>query len=190
MSTRILVLPWIFLLLVPALAQAEEKFHNHGVYLGGAFAVGLELFDESEGLGDYDKGFGADVWIGYRLNRYLGIEAQFVYLDGYDQRFRGSDVESNSQNLVANVKLYPFAGRVQPYLAAGFGGGRFEANVSDEDTDRTVDRYGALFRFGAGVDWYVLDSLALVRGVGVTVPTGDIKITDSLEVKFGLQYRF
>ena len=158
-----------------------------GFYFGGAFAVGLEQFDDFGASADFDEAFGLDLWGGYRLNRILGLEGQFTYLEGFDTQVLGVDVDFTIVAVTANAKLFALAGRIQPFALIGVGVGYYEANIAG---GFSVDESDAIIRVGGGVDLYFLDGFAFVAGVDYVITTGDIKDADILQLKFGLQHQF
>lgn len=172
------------LLLVSGVALADDDDYSSGAYVGGALSIGVEQFDFAPGSVDFKEAFGVDLWAGYRVHRYIGIEGQFVYLKGFD--IKGAPIDFNALNFTANVKVYPISGTIQPYLLGGIGGGRFEIEGGGE----SVDDSGGVFRLGGGVDVYVFDSVALVAGIGYLFTRGDITDTDILEIRLGVQYQF
>ena len=156
-----------------------------GAYLGGSFSLGVEQFDNMPPEDDFDEGFGFDVWVGSRIHRHVGVEGQLSYLKGFE--IRGTGIDFNHLNGTANLKLYPLDGRIQPYVMAGAGLGRFEV---EEPDGYTLSDTGGVMRVGAGVDVYLNESIALVGGLGYLFTAGDIVDTDIVEMRFGVQYRF
>ncbi|MDP6977987.1 MAG: porin family protein [Myxococcota bacterium] len=156
-----------------------------GPYIGGAFSIGVEQFDNTIPGDDFDQGFGFDAWAGSRIHRHVGVEGQLSYLEGFE--IEGTGIDFSHLNATANLKLYPLDAIVQPWILAGAGVGRFEREGPD---GYTLADTGGVMRVGAGVDVYLNEHVSLVGGVGYLFTAGGIVDTDVVEMKFGLQYRF
>ncbi len=203
LRTALFVLP-LAALLVAGFASAEQR-RDKGAYLGAAFAVGFEQF---RGLGDslrrglevtsIDEAFGFDLWAGYRFGPHLAAEAQFSYLEGFDADVEGRingapfDFSVDLEMLAGNgsLKLYPFAGVVEPFVLGGVGGARIKGELGGDSAE---DSY-AIFLVGGGVDVRVTKQMALVVGANYVFTSGNFKGAkarpDMVKVKIGLQYRF
>lgn len=165
--------------------EERSRSHDFGPYLGGSLAIGVEQFNDVPSGDDYDEGFGFDIWVGSRIHRHVGVEGQLSYIEGFE--LQGTGIDFNHLNGTANLKLFPFDGKIQPWVLAGAGVGRFEL---EEPDGYTLSDTGGVMRVGTGVDIYLNDSIALVGGLGYLFTAGDIVDNDILEIKFGVQYRF
>lgn len=165
--------------------EKRDRSDHLGPYLGGSLAIGVEQFNDVPSGDDYDEGFGFDIWAGSRISRHVGVEGQLSYIQGFE--LKGTGIDFNHLNGTANLKLYPFDGKVQPYVLAGAGVGRFELEESD---GYTLSDTGGVMRVGGGVDFYLNKHIALVSGIDYLFTAGDIVDNDILEIKFGMQYRF
>jgi opacity protein-like surface antigen len=165
--------------------ENESRKFGTGAYVGGAFSIGIEDFNNVSSDDDYDEGFGFDIWVGSRIHKHVGVEGQLSYLQGFE--IAGTGIDFNHLNGTVNLKLYPFDGKVQPYVLAGAGVGRFEL---EEPDGYSISDTGGVMRLGTGVDFYLNKNVALVAGVGYLFTAGDIADTDVVEMKFGVQYRF
>ncbi len=159
--------------------------HDFGPYLGGSFSLGIEQFDNTVPGDDFDQGFGFDIWAGSRIHPHVGVEGQLTYVEGFE--IEGTGIDFSHLNGTANLKLYPVTGKVQPWVLAGAGVGRFER---EEPDGYTLADTGGVMRVGTGIDVYLDDNISLVGGVGYLFTAGDIVDTDVVEMKFGVQYRF
>lgn len=65
---------------------ADDSSHSY-FYMGGAFTVGIENFDKAAGRASSDEAYGFDMWLGYRMNRYLGFEGRLGHITGFDTKF-------------------------------------------------------------------------------------------------------
>jgi len=165
-------------------AQEDEAYPT--TYLGIAFAVGIDQFDNTQGFSSFDEAFGVDLWVGVRANRYLGVEGELIYLEGFDTEFLDVPIDFEALGFTANLKLYPLEGRVEPYLLGGVGVGRLDAKFRGI----SVDESDAIFVLGGGVDVYFYHGFAAVLGAGYVFTTGDIKDTDFVTIKVGIQHKF
>ncbi|MCH7868991.1 MAG: porin family protein [Myxococcales bacterium] len=173
------------LVAVPGVALAQGDGADPGYYVGGAFAIGIEQFDLEGNFSDHDDAFGFDVWAGYRANRYLAIEAEFVYLAGFNSAIGGNSVGFNALSFTANLKFYPLTGRFRPYLVGGVGGGRFE---TESGPSQGHDK-GGVFRFGGGVELNFGTPVDLVAGADYLITSG-LAGSDFLQIKIGFQRQF
>ena len=173
-------------IVIVSISGAERAIANDldsGIYLGVAFAIGVEQFSGVPGV-SFEEGFGFDIWGGYRFNRWVAAEVELLYLKGF--KIKGTGVDANLVNGTVNVKLYPLAGSIQPYLLGGVGGGRFELSGGGLDASDS----GGVFRVGGGLDFYFIDSIAFVAGVDYLITRGNITDTDTVNIKLGVQYQF
>jgi opacity protein-like surface antigen len=122
-----------------------------------------------------DDGQGLSARVGYRSHPNLGFDLVFDWVSPYALRnpsgARIGEVESHA--VTGNVKLYPFTGRIQPYLTAGVG--LLAIRSESRFASRTQLPVGG--RFGAGVDVYLDPHLAL-SVEGVYEPPLDSRIDD------------
>ena len=150
---------------------------------------------------------GVDLRLGRRLNPNVAVELQFEY-----QRFDATieewaRIETQTLAVTVNLKLPILTGRVQPYGL--LGGGFIYAHPSEvfpiEDilasrnsSDPTkyneiVDArdFGALFRLGAGVDYYLTDHVyAMAEATWVVTQGKDVDDIRYISYSLGLGYRF
>lgn len=167
--------------------RADDVDHASGPYIGGSFAIGFEQAQiprRYRNHEDFDEAFGFDVWAGVRVNRFFAMEAEFLAIEGFETRYEGIPVEFEAIGGTANLKLYPVAGRVQPFIVGGVGLGQLKGKAVGESESRS----SLIYRVGAGVDIYIFKSVALVAGADYIITKHNI--ADFLEVKAGLQYQF
>ncbi|MBW2716671.1 MAG: porin family protein [Deltaproteobacteria bacterium] len=197
---------WMCIIAFAGSTQATEPdYAETGPYLGAGAAFAWENF-EIRGRSDPDMAFGVNGWGGYRLHRFLAVELQVEYLNGFDTRREfqsflpgfGNNVAKSDMEAViftGNLKAYLPLGRFQPFVLAGMGLGYFKLDStvsisafptfrsSDSDTDLAV-------RLGGGFDFYLLETLALQLSSSYVLPTGDFDGFDYVSLIAGLQYRF
>jgi len=122
-----------------------------------------------------DDGQGLSARVGYRSHPNLGFDLNFDWVSPAALRgASGARIgEVESYVVTGNVKLYPFTGRIQPFLSAGVG--LLAIRTESRFGSRTQVPVGG--RFGAGVDVY-LDRHFALSVEGVYVPPLDSRIDD------------
>ena len=168
------------LMLAAGAASAQQDEHDGG-YLGAGFVAGFDNFDTGSFDLDFDTGLGGGAWFGYRSG-YVAGELQLDYVN-----FEASDFDFELESFVAtgNVKFYPFAGRLEPFVLGGMGFAVVDADVAGVSAES-----GFVLRFGAGLDAYVTDNIALTGVFNYVVTTGDVEDTDFISIVVGPQFHF
>ena len=164
---------------------AEEETRDSYIYLGGAFSIGIDNFDGTAGLSSSDEGFGFDFWLGYRINRYVGVEGRISHISGFDAQYEGEAIEAidfQMFSFTGNVKVYPITGIFQPYAILGIGSADFKS-YERNDT-------GVLVVVGGGIDIYVLDRFSVMAELDYIVTVGDVKGLYQIQAKAGIQFQF
>jgi opacity protein-like surface antigen len=167
-----------------AAAEAREDFESY-IYLGGSFSIGIENFDQS-GYGSFDEALGFSMWLGYRLNRWVGLEGRLANISGFDSTLAGESVDFELLYFTGNLKVYPLTGMFQPYVVIGLGHGTLESSRSKSET-------GVVFLAGGGIEVLLLDQFSVMAEVDynvTNVTNGDIKHFDFFDAKLGVQFRF
>ena len=195
-------------------AQAGD-FSRPGLYasIGGVYAVDLYEDEIEDALGsdllvDIDESQGIAARVGMRLLSALAVELQYEWVDEYDINIDSASSAANAtvaltqHTLTANLKLYLPIWRVQPYLLAGVGFQRLEADgvgqfagfsLRDQQADTALAG-----RVGLGLEVYLTEHIALF-GEGLVVMTderlelatgGDIENIFYAGGSAGLVYRF
>jgi opacity protein-like surface antigen len=185
MSPKTFMWLLVALVVLPAGVGAQENSEDPGFYIGGAIAIGIEQFDIDADLSNHDEGVGLDFWSGYRLGRFFAIEGNFVYMRGFQASLDGNNAKFNTFYFTANLKLYPLAGRIRPYLVSGVGGGRFESKFGPLDSHEK----GGVFRFGGGVEINFGTPVDFVAGADYLTMSG-LGGADHVEIKLGFQRKF
>jgi len=184
-------------------AFAASADDGLGFYVKGGVALGWASADstvESFVGGSVSNGVNAgfDIAGGFRLMPAVAVEGEFFYVTGGDIQVNGlaiPTVETSSYAFTGNVKLYPFmfsstdaTGLLQPYLAAGIGGGSGELAGALVPGALAGSQGSFLARFGGGLELMLTDSLGayadgayyittkdVVSGVGVITVGGVLK---------------
>jgi hypothetical protein len=161
----------------------RDDYDRAGFYLGaGGTYANADIIDAlvvgapEKNLGD---SFGANGRIGYRGDRYLAVELQYEWLDG----FRNLDSMSTTLNLRWFI---PF-GRFQPFIVTGVGASYLESDFSQSTWE--LDITG---RLGGGIEFYATRNVALILDATYML-TADNDIVEDfhyVSVGLGMIYRF
>lgn len=181
------------LLTAPASSQEDSGYSRSGVYLGanviGGSYVRIDQLDD--GL-DVDEVPGFSVYGGYRANPVLALEVQFEMLTKGDVDINGASKDGDLETwaLTGNMKVFLWPERFQPYVLAGLGAMKIDfedstgVGVDQADTD-------FVFRFGAGLDFYITEHIVASLGANYLFPVGsDLDDFDYVSYGGGIQYRF
>jgi len=184
--------------LSPATATEEDRRLRRGAFLGAHFVYAIPDFDIEGGL-TTDDPLGFEVFAGYRFNRYVSLEGQFLYLPNFDVRELGQHLtDAWALTAMPATKVYPLAdvlpAWVQPY--GMFGVGVLVAHVDevfflDDATDAT-----AAFRFSGGADFYLLPQLVARVSGGYVLGVSDLSLVgieatpNFAPITVGLEFRF
>ena len=214
------------LLLAPsAFADDTDEFSRPGFYfgatvLGGSYQqVSDDLADDvTVAIGDpltrnveADPALGFDLYAGYRINRYVAIEAEFEMLPSNDFDYdedteavapdpgppvilevfatSGTVAEVESMTGTVNAKFFLPIGRLQPFVLAGVG----VADIDQKDRDsRNLDFSGTevVGRFGGGADVYLTRNVVFHMSLEYLLPGNSLSQFDHISYGAGLQFRF
>ncbi|MDE0884189.1 MAG: porin family protein [Myxococcota bacterium] len=161
------------LLASSAAAQNNFNYPKPYVQLAGLYAAcNLNGFNAPGDCSDnFDSSFGFNFRGGARLNRWFAVEGQVEWVSGFDATSKGiatfneidpglglTSASVDSVAYTINARLYLTEGRIQPYAIAGIGGQNswLDTNLGNSDTFTSF-----IGRFGAGVDLYLTENLAL-----------------------------
>ena len=167
-------------------SHAEDDSSHSYFYMGGAFTVGIENFDKAAGRASSDEAYGFDMWLGYRMNRYLAVEGRLSQITGFDTEFEDEPVTFELLSFTGNLKMYPIEGMFQPYAIFGVG----TADLETKSSTLKLDSSGILIVLGGGIDIYVLDRFSLLAEIDYLITDGDVEGFDLIEVKVGVQFQF
>lgn len=169
----------------PARAETVD-YARSGAYVGGGILGAINDTD----LDSPDGGIGFDTRAGYRFLRHFAVEGQLTYADYFGGSVGVADVNLQALTGTANLKAFPFTGRVQPYAQAGIGAtylhgeAHFLGNTIAEDSSTEFT-----FRGGAGLDLYLRPSVSLYTDVSYILLSGDLG-GGFIPFTFGAQYHF
>jgi opacity protein-like surface antigen len=167
-----------------ATAQSGNDYASPGGYVGGALALGFENFSGAITTGDFDTGVGFDFWVGGRLMKFLALEGQLQYIPGV--KSTSTSREFKPLVYTGNLKGYLPLGRFQPYGLIGIGG----MTLYVDSTSPNVDRSDFVARFGAGLEFYITESIAAVAAWNYILGTGSLDGNDFNTLSLGAQFKF
>lgn len=210
--------------------DAAPPSRPYVVRLAGSVGIPLELadwvedarayrdFEELEGVHTTDEpSVGFHGAVGYRfLDDHLSVSAHVEHLSNIAVKFQDgarassesgrSILEGDTWALSADLAVYPWTGRVQPFLLAGLGW--LWADLEERPVLRTdaipsssdpkfvklglgIDSGDDLMaRFGAGVELYLTDYFFLYADGSYVLGTGEVDDLDYISVGWGLGCRF
>ena len=185
-----------------ARAQEDDEvdYHKLGMVVELGFALGLDTFDkdglDNDGL---QTGLGVNGRFGFRVHPMLAVEAHIEQLWNFSgDRFDDTCVypcERYPKSMTAVMldgRFYPTGigydhldWRLQPWVSYGVG-----ALLTHDPSG--ADPSGFAMRFGAGVDFYLTQSLALVGEASYVLPPEPSPVSrySYFSLGAGLQYRF
>jgi opacity protein-like surface antigen len=183
-----------FCLLLGGAVRADESdgtwrnddFSRNGYYVAANFAYGIELFDVDP-LGivlaqptvpfEAQNAYGLNVRFGQRVQKWLGLEIEYEWMNGFEIEGAGLTVATYDPDVVTfNGRFYLPTWRAQPYLLVGGGMVSYDVELTGPFSTFSVSDNGFAFRGGAGVDVYV------TRNLVVNVEATALLNTDSFEI--------
>jgi outer membrane protein W len=204
-----------------------EDFARDGLYLGMNFTYALPYFEDhlentivatavnNPGLtcttcaflADVDPSVGFNVRAGYRFLRHFAIEGQFEWLDEFDVQITetttggqgGTDISTvDGFTATLDLKLYPFTGRLQPFVDLGFGyieldsrdNGLIGKNFILYVPQVNVNDHELVARFGGGVDFYINETWGMNLTAAYVAPGANLRHFNYTSLNAGFFYRF
>jgi opacity protein-like surface antigen len=173
------------------LVQPPQPFARSHFYLGVA-PQAMVVLDQTGPRSFLDTGGGFDLYLGGRLNRWVGLEL------GWQPTFHNREVDAFGrpvgrialQAVTLDMKIYFARGRVQPYFVGGAG-----AYLLGDNFD--VFAAGPGFQVGGGLDIWLTRHLSLgvraqYRGVDLVDydPANDDTFISMLSAGVDLTVRF
>jgi len=160
--------------------------------VAGTFDIHLfenEVESAFEGLVDIENAWGIDLKVGRRLLKWLSLEAEYEYIDGFDFNVDNVKIFSLQANtFTGNVKFHYPIQRFIPYAIAGVGGTWF--NIKDEiglgigfESDLALAG-----RLGAGIDIFLTEKWAINTSYTFVLTTFDLTNPTKIENISGIYY--
>lgn len=168
-------------LLVSAASVHAGEFD--GFYIGGegGFTSSREQIENNKRDKDWDGSVFAGFSTRVKKDVYLGGEVDFTY-GGFEHIVDGSKMKNEYSGGITAKAGYVFTPEIAVYGLAGYD----IANVKLEDKNRVANG----FKFGAGVESYILDNITVRSELSQTRwRADDIKVKD-IRTTVGLSYRF
>ena len=154
--------------------EDDPDFFHTGPYFQAGVVQAWSQFT-APGVPDVPNNVGGDFALGARIKPYFATELDFEFIPNW--QIKGLDTSTHA--IMVNAKGYFPIRRFQPFILAGGG-----MLISQEATDYKI-RYG--YRFGVGVDVFVVNSIYLSLSYRYTGNLDDFGYTNLL---WGVGYQF
>jgi opacity protein-like surface antigen len=150
---------------------------------------------------DLNETGGVDAWIGYRVHRFLAVEAELEWMAllGFkseerisgDGQARDLDLDIDTLVITGNLKPYFWTGRIQPFGLLGAGIMMEEFGVEYDGVNDDEHHTDFAMRFGGGIDYYATENVVLTIKGSYLLTFGAVSDRDYVSVgMLGLSYRF
>ena len=179
--------------------EEEEKMWNeNGIYLQLAGSYAFEQFGDNIAG---NSSWGLNARAGLRASSWLAIEGEYEWLSGMDPY---GISQTSDWAATVNLRVYPLTnlilnGRIQPFALIGVGLSSFRS-LGDCRTfvpgtgcvaRRDARNYGFASRWGAGVDGYITENIALTIGASYLWSAGTpVEDLNYISLSWGVMYRF
>lgn len=198
----------------PGMCMADD-YALPGTYSIIAGLSGFENF-ENTGIDDFKGGWGIDIRIGQRFNRYFALEGELGMISGFDATIDLSEVNPELSGtdkvaldilaLTANLKAHLPLGRLDPYALVGVG--FLHSNVrSAYPVGRTCwpgyygwycggvyasldDTNAFTTKFGVGTDFHISQDWAITLDVSYVVPFSKLSDLKYTSFTWGAKFDF
>jgi opacity protein-like surface antigen len=181
----------------PPLEKRDRSYSRPGIYLSFAGGGLIETFDVPDAaLIGLTQAAYIGGKIGSRHNRWIATETSVDYAvkgfeqDGTPYGYPGFTAEISPLYLSGNVKLFPFEGRFQPYVAGGIGGAWAFLEIRGGGGSVKETQGSFLGRVGGGLDVYLNENWALGPEIYWNITTGDLEALRTLSIGGYLSFRF
>lgn len=174
-------------ILASDLALADQA-EDHGLYLGAAW--GMARVEDSDFDDDNDYG---QVFVGYQILPFLGVEGAYYDFGRYGNAFASTDTEATSLAITGRLPISEMVA-----LYANFGPVWWETDVNYGSFRGSAD--GEDLKFGAGISLEIspnLDLHASYDWIDVDLDSDDFDTTspgdfdsDLRTVSIGLKFQF
>lgn len=158
----------------------EINYARPAWYISGAGSFNIHLFktadnDVAEEIVDLDEAWGFDIKIGRRLFKYMSIEAEYEYVDGFDFSIFDVEVLSLEANtLTGNLKFHYPINRFIPYITGGIGGTWYRTKNETGIGVGFESETALAGRAGAGFDLFINKHVALNANYTIVLSTFDL----------------
>ena len=183
MKKILLILPLLILAFIYSdTVQAQDVDYARPAWyvsVSGSFDVHLfenEIENAFDGIIDVKNAWGIDVKIGRRVLKWLSLEAEYEYVNGFDINVEDITIFKIPANtLTGNIKLHYPIQRFIPYVTAGIGGTWY--NIKDQFGLGIGFESGTAFagRVGGGLDIFLTEHWAINANYTFVLTTFDLK---------------
>jgi opacity protein-like surface antigen len=190
----------ILVLLVSLIFVSEVNAAEQGPYIGAGGQHAWENFQNVPSDVNVDDSWGLNFRAGYQLNRYLAIEANYDWYDGFDWKFNHNnyydnnlDVKLEVQTLLFDLKaMYPIKNFV-PYVRVGGGWmwANFDVRNSYYNSHYESDTFDDFaWDVGGGFSVYLTPNICIGPSFRYVMGTGDVDNIRYSTLGFGLEFHF
>lgn len=140
---------------------------------------------------EHDLSLGYDVFVGYRVHKYVATEVEFEWLTDVEfDEDGGTLVDGDTMTFATSVRGILPLGRFEPFAVVGIGA--MYANLEDVQRLGVAFEEGTdfLWKVGGGFDFHVTEHLGVRFSTDWMRPKGNIHALDHVSVGGGLFYRF
>ncbi len=170
---------------------APSGYARSGIYSAHHALFALSHITRDGGASNNDT-LGASGRIGYRAHPHAAAEVQFEWTDRFNESRGGVTQRHFHDNwtLTLNGKLFVLTGRWQPYALVGFGAYHMNEKITAGPAigERSHDNDG-VGRFGAGIDLYGDESMAINLEAVYVKGFGGLIEHDYASFAWGFQFR-
>lgn len=140
---------------------------------------------------DFDNSWGGRLKVGYIVNKYFTSEVSFEYIAPFEASIDADKDELDVMNFTLNGKFTcPAYKKFIPYAVVGAGiMNAYEKITFDGATSKTSD-WGAGFRAGLGLDYYMTDDFSLELEGAYATGLGSVDHVRYTTIAFGIAYHF
>ncbi|MFP6655798.1 MAG: outer membrane beta-barrel protein [Myxococcota bacterium] len=185
-----------FLFAVPAYSE-DMEYARPGLYVGASAIGGSSVRLDSLYRGvAFDPEIlvapGAEFYFGYRADPAVAFEVEADYLPASKIDLDGLDgaTELETWTITVNSKFFFMHQRIQPYGLVGLG----VMHIAFEDQEGFEfdgNEFGVIFKFGAGIDYYITRNLVASIGADYVLPAAEsLEDLDLVTFGLGAQIRF
>jgi opacity protein-like surface antigen len=181
----------ILVVLVSLVFASGASAVEQGPYIGAGGQHAWENFQNVPNGVNVDDSWGFNFRAGYQFNRYLALEGNYDWYDGFDLKYDDYTYgKIEVQTLLFDLKLmYPIKNFV-PYIRGGGGWmwTKFNPNNSNLNSSDTIDDFA--WDMGVGFSVYLTPNVCIGPSFRYVVGTGDVDDIRYSTLGFGLEFHF
>ena len=147
----------LFVLILTTYVSFAALPKSSGVYAEGGVGLGVTSDDMKAKFNDFSKWFGAQIGVGYKINMFLGVQADLLDYPNFDLSDSKTSKDNWAYDVVAKA-IMPFDNGVNVFAKAGW------IKLSQKLSGSTVasqngKNTASTWVFGAGVSLFTDQSL-------------------------------